>query len=251
MQSMIDLTDRYPMKFDLARLRNELKQLETSEWVRHYDPTQPGGWTTIPMRSIGGKTDGPDSIRHGPYPEYRNTPILDSVPYMRAVVESFKCPIGRVRLSKMSAGTVLTAHRDIKDEVASIAFRQVRLHVPITTNEQVAFFIGNEKFYMAPGRLYYADFAKVHYVRNDSTEARVHLFLELKLDDWLMSFFPKPSFLDEVDMATQRAFLPLLWKMLGLRYKYGPLFWKAYEGSKVQELRHRMRAWMQSNRRAA
>lgn len=250
MQSLIDLTDRYPMKFDLAKLRAELKQLETSQWVRHYDPTQPGGWTTIPMRSIGGRMDGPDSIRHGPYTEYRHTPILDSVPYMRAVVDSFKCPIGRVRLSRMSPGTVLTAHRDIKDEVASIAFRQVRLHIPITTNEKVAFFIGNEKFYMAPGRLYYADFAKVHYVRNDSVEDRVHLFLELRLDEWLEQFFPPPTFIDEIGMATQRTVLPVLWKMLSLRYKYGPLFWKAYEGSKVQKARHAMRAWLQSRRAA-
>lgn len=94
---------------------------------------------------------------------------------------------------------------------------------------------------MAPGRLYYADFAKCHYVRNDSTEHRVHLFLELKMNEWLASFFPEPSLIDRMDMAAQRAFLPILWKYLRLRYKYGHAFWNAYEGSRIQKLRHRMR----------
>lgn len=65
--------------------------------------------------------DGPDSIRHGAYEEYQYTAILHELPYLREVVDSFKCPIGRVRMSKMAAGTVITAHRDIKDEVASVA----------------------------------------------------------------------------------------------------------------------------------
>jgi len=66
----------------------------------------------------------------------------------------------RVRLSKMAPHTKINAHRDIGDEVASVAFNQVRLHIPITTTNKVVFFVGNEQFQMAAGRLYYVDLPK-------------------------------------------------------------------------------------------
>ena len=35
MRSVIDLTEHYPMSFDVERMRFELKHLEDKEWVRH------------------------------------------------------------------------------------------------------------------------------------------------------------------------------------------------------------------------
>jgi Aspartyl/Asparaginyl beta-hydroxylase len=236
MRSLIDLTDRFPMSFDVERLRTELTLVENKDWVRHYDSTQPAGWTTLVLRSIKGSLKGPDSIRHGPWAEYRNTALVEDCPYMREVIESFKCPIGRVRLSKMAAHTKINPHRDIEDEVASVAFNQVRLHIPITTSDKVVFFIGNEQFRMTPGRLYYADFAKTHSVRNDGDETRVHLFLELKMNDWLRGLFPRFTLLEKLDMAVQRIYLPLFWKLRNfwLFSKYVRAAKGAYEGSAMQ-----------------
>lgn len=102
MKSFIDLTEKFPISIDIEKLRTELHLMENADWVRHYDQTQPSGWTTIPLRSINGAMSGPDSLRHGLFDQYCNTPILDNFPYMREVIETFKCPIGRVRLSKMA-----------------------------------------------------------------------------------------------------------------------------------------------------
>ena len=236
MKSFIDLTDRFPMSFDVEKMKAELTALENRIWIRHYDTTQPSGWTTIPLRSIKGSLDGPDSIRHGSFDEYANTPLLNELPYLRAVVGAFKCPVGRVRLSKMDPGTVINPHRDVKDEVASVAFGQVRLHIPITTNERVSFFIGDACYRMLPGRLYYADFSKKHSVRNDGNVARVHLFLELRMNDWLEGLFPSFSPLERIEMILQRAYLPLMWKVrsIWLFNRYIAKFWKVYEGSVVQ-----------------
>lgn len=238
MRSMIDLTANFPMSFDADRLRAELEHMEGKVWVRHYDATQPAGWTTLVLRSINGLLSGPDSIRHGPWEQYKNTALLDDCPYMREVIESFKCPIGRVRLSKMGPHVKINAHRDIEDEVASVAFRQVRLHIPVTTSDKVVFFVGDDRFQMTAGRLYYADFAKSHSVRNDGDETRVHLFLELKMNDWLRGIFPKFTMLEECDMAAQRIYLPAFWKVRN--------FWLfsrhvrnakgIYEGSAAQRL---------------
>jgi hypothetical protein len=212
MRSVIDLTENYPMSFDVERMRSELKCLEDKAWVRHYDSTQPAGWTTLVLRSIKGSLSGPDSIRHGPWEDYANTALLDDCPYVREIIQSFKCPIGRIRLSKMAPRSYINPHRDILDEVASVAFGQVRLHIPITTNDKVVFFLGKQSFRMAAGRLYYADFAKTHSVRNDSDVPRVHLFLELRMNDWLRGIFPRFTAPERLDMAAQRLYLPLFWK---------------------------------------
>jgi hypothetical protein len=238
MRSLIDLTENYPMSFDVERLRAELKRMEDKDWVRHYDSTQPSGWTTLVLRSIHGSLSGPDSIRHGSWEDYRNTALLDDCPYMREVVESFKCQIGRVRLSKMAPHTKINAHRDIQDEVASVAFNQVRLHIPITTSNKVVFFVGNEQFQMAAGRLYYVDFAKTHSVRNDGDATRVHLFLELRMNDWLRNIFPEFTLSERLDMASQRIYRPVFWKVRNfwLFSKYVRTARDMYEGSAAQTL---------------
>jgi hypothetical protein len=238
MRSAIDLTENYPMTFDLGKLRDELQHMEDKGWVRHYDSTQPSGWTTLVLRSIHGSLSGPDSIRHGAWEDYRNTALLDDCPYMREVIESFKCPTGRVRLSKMAPHTKINAHRDIEDEVASVAFNQVRLHIPITTSDKVVFFVGDEQLQMGAGRLYYVDFAKTHSVRNDGDLTRVHLFLELRMNDWLRNIFPKFTLGERLDMAAQRVYLPAFWKARNfwLFSKYVRTAKGVYEGSAAQTL---------------
>jgi len=212
--------------------------VESKDWVRHYDATQPSGWTTLVLRSIHGSLSGPDSIRHGAWEDYRNTALLDDCPYMREVIESFKCPIGRIRLSKMAPHSKINPHRDILDEVASVAFDQVRLHIPITTSDQVLFFLGKEQFRMAAGRLYYADFAKTHSVRNDWDQPRVHLFLELKMNDWLRGIFPPFTVAERLDMAAQRMYLPMFWKArtIWMFNKYVRGARDTYERSPAQSL---------------
>lgn len=236
MRSFLDLTEKFPMSFDIARLQAELERMQAGEWVRHYDLTQPSGWTTIPLRSINGALNGPDSIRHGRFDEYKNTPLLEGFPYLSEVIAAFKCPIGRVRLSNMAPHMAINPHRDIEEEVASVAFGQVRLHIPITTSEKVVFFVGKERLQMAPGRLYYADFAKTHSVLNDGDESRVHLFLELKMNDWLRGLFPEFTATEKLDMALQRIYLPLFWKVRNfwLFNKYVHRSKRAYEGSVFQ-----------------
>ena len=238
MRSFIDLTDNFPLKIDVDALRAELTRMENAKWVGHYDKTQPSTWTTIPLRSINGALDGPDSIRHGDWNLYRNTPLIDGYPVMNSIIAAFKCPVARVRLSKMAAHTHINAHRDIDEEVASVAFNQVRLHIPIATNDQVVFFVGKDCLQMKAGRLYYADFAKTHWVRNDGDDARVHLFLELKMNDWLRELFPKFTMLEKIDMSLQRIYLPVFWKAYNFWLFSKTVRWakRSFEGSALQKM---------------
>jgi quercetin dioxygenase-like cupin family protein len=69
---------------------------------------------------------------------------------------------------------------------------KVRVHVPIVTSPRVTFVVEGHEVEMAPGEVWYCDFARPHYVRNTGPEARVHLVLDFVVNDWL-----KEQFLEE------------------------------------------------------
>ena len=100
------------------------------------------------------------------------------------------------------------------------------------------FFVGGDRLQMKAGRVYYADFAKTHSVRNDGDEDRVHLFLELKVNDWLLALFPKFTPVEHLDMALQRVYLPVFWKAYNFWLFGKPVRWakRNFEGSVLQKI---------------
>jgi hypothetical protein len=208
---MLDLTDRFPMRFDVERMTDEIRSLEATAWVGHYDPKVSDGWTSILLVSRNGLMDTPDSQRVGRSSQYRRTPIVDRLPYFRSVLDAFQCPQGRVRISRLLPGTSIRPHRDICREVANIAFGQVRLHIPIVTNDHVTLLVGQETLRLLPARLYYVDFARLHSVHNGGTEPRIHLILDLLVNDFLERVFPEPTPTERAERFLIRNTLPLVW----------------------------------------
>jgi hypothetical protein len=241
MKTMIDLTDRFPIRFDVERMKAELQVLQKQRWLDHYDRALADGWTAIPLNSWDGSMDTAESQRLGTMGQYKRTPIVDQLPYFREILDAFQCPQGRIRVMKLLPGTIIRAHRDIYDEVACYAFDQVRLHIPIVTNDKVVFTVGGENLHLRPGRLYYVNFAKVHYVRNDGREPRLHLVMDLKVNDFLRRVFPPLSLAERVENAVVRRTLPILWWALQAKVDSTKWFWRTYEGSVVQKLRHKLR----------
>ncbi len=233
-----DLTDAYPMKFDVERMKAELEKLRDVEWLGHYDPGLATDWKAIPLLSVGGRLDGAESQMVGSYDDIAPTPFLDQLPYFKEILESFKCRQGRIRITRLSPGTVIGLHRDIDDEVANLAFDQVRLHIPIITNDEVYFWVAGKIIRMEPGHLCYANFSKKHYVHNGGETARYHLVLDLEVNDWLRQYFPKPTFAQAISMKLERILLPVTWKIRGVYMGILGAFWKRWEGSALQRLRH-------------
>ena len=64
MYMFYDLTDRFPMKLDVEKMRSELESLEGSNWLSHYDKALADGWTTIPLATHDGSCDNEES-QHG------------------------------------------------------------------------------------------------------------------------------------------------------------------------------------------
>jgi quercetin dioxygenase-like cupin family protein len=242
MRTWADLTEGFPIRFDVERMRADLATLVEGGWLDHYDKGLSSGFGAILLKSKNGDTSRPESqLPSWDFADYRRTAFVERLPYFREIMDQLQCPQGRMRILRLAPGAVIAKHRDVGAEVGCLAFRQVRLHVPIVTNDHVTFFVGGEKIKMQVGHLYYVNFAKSHYVRNDGDEARVHLVMDLKVNDWLNRYFPQPTVWEQFEFAAARATWPTFWRLRQWRVRAGRLFWTHYEGSRGQALVHRVR----------
>jgi hypothetical protein len=60
-----------------------------------------------------------------------------------------------------------------------------RVHIPITTNEAVEFELNRRRVVMAPGSAWYLRLSDPHRVANRGASDRVHLVVDLVVNDWL------------------------------------------------------------------
>lgn len=243
MKTWHDLTEAFPIRFDVARMMADLDAFASSEaWLSHYDAALSQGWRAILLKSKNGDVSGPRSqYPSWDFSDFRRTPYVEQLPYFRELMDRIECPQGRMRIMRLGPGMVINLHRDVGAEVGCVAFRQVRLHVPIVTNDRVTFFVGGEKIKMQPGHIYYVNFSKPHYVRNDGAEARTHLVMDLKVNAWLAQAFPKTSAWEEFEFSVARTTWPTFWRLRQLRVRAERQFWHHYNGSLPQQIVHRIR----------
>jgi hypothetical protein len=207
---------RLPFQFEPQRLLADLQQIAADEWIRHYrNDEYEGEWAVAPLRSVAGHPAVVHAVPIGQQPDfYRNTPLLDRCPYFRTVLDLFHCPIGAVRLMLLGAGARILEH---KDDMGQGAAQEVRLHIPIQTNEAVHFWLNHQRIPMQVGELWYADFSQVHSVENNSLEPRIHLVLDCQMNDWLKNLLQTAQichFLQQIGIQShfvtleQETFLP-------------------------------------------
>ncbi|HUS24627.1 MAG TPA: TIGR03032 family protein [Candidatus Binatia bacterium] len=153
-----------PLRFDTARLQAELAQFAESEW-RPHPQGYPGNWA-IPLVAAQGDP-GSDAVK-GPM---QPTPLLDRAPYMRQVLASFGCVLGRTRLMRLDSQAETTAHVDTN----YYWLGRVRIHVPIVTFPEVAFHCGRQQLHMAAGECWLFDTWRLHNVVNPTPKVRTHL----------------------------------------------------------------------------
>lgn len=98
-------------------------------------------------------------------------------PVMDQAVASYGYERGefpRVMLARMAAGGVIHPHRD-----ANPAARWPhKIHVPIETNDQVRFLLGETEYHLPLGEAAEVDNMGIHAVRNGGASDRIHLIFE-------------------------------------------------------------------------
>jgi len=177
---------RLPRTYDVARLREDLQTLRDVQGAPQPGPYHQGEWTGIALHSMGGK----DSVfpSAAGMDRYQETDNLKRAPYFKYVLDDLKCPKEVVRILFLPPGGHIKDHFDFH---TSFQFGLLRLHIPIVTHSDVIFMIGGQRVIWNAGELWYGDFSKVHSVKNDSPVVRVHMVIDVQINDFVLSLFPE------------------------------------------------------------
>jgi hypothetical protein len=178
---------KLPLHFDPPGLQADLSALGGGEWTAHFNTGYfTGDWSGAALRSVAGndKAIYADN-NHG---DFADTALLQQCQHLRAVVETFQCPLRSVRLLRLTAGSIIREHRDYD---LGYEAGEVRIHVPVITNPSVEFYLNNRRIVMAEGECWYLDLNLPHRVLNLGNTDRVHLVIDCQLNDWLRDLIAK------------------------------------------------------------
>jgi hypothetical protein len=180
--------------FDVSRLLDDVSSCESlgGVWIPETyngNTEDHDNWTVMPLRSRGGRT-GDGSAGTETCDPYEDTPLMQRAPYVREILSSLQCHWMSVRFSRLPPGAIIHEHRD-GELVGTKPF--ARLHIPITSNDDVAFLLGGERQSWKPGELWWGDFRQLHSVRNNGADSRIHLLMDAILSPFLKDLFP-PEF---------------------------------------------------------
>jgi Aspartyl/Asparaginyl beta-hydroxylase len=177
---------QFPFRFDPNRLKADFSSILTDDWVRHFNSAvYEGDWSVVPLRSIGGQ-----ARQIFPDPTARNfepTEILARCPYFQEVVGAFQCPVLAARLLRLKAGSRIREHTDYK-----LAYEdgELRVHIPVHTNDRVEFYVAGQRVVLGEGECWYVNTSLPHRVDNMGEADRIHLVIDCEVNDWLRAFFP-------------------------------------------------------------
>jgi hypothetical protein len=179
-----------PRTYDVELLRRDLNALQEVKRAAQPGPYHKGEWTGIALYSMGGKQSTFPSAAGTDH--YQETEELQLAPYFRQVLRELDCPKEVVRILFLPPGGHIKDHFDFH---TSFQFGLLRLHIPIVTHPDVIFLIDGKQFEMKPGELWYGDFSKTHSVKNNSQIVRVHMVIDVQINEFLLSLFP-PDFVE-------------------------------------------------------
>jgi quercetin dioxygenase-like cupin family protein len=179
-----------PFHFDVKKMQEELLLIDNTAWQLHYQKLHyEGDWSGIPLRSVNGNAT---NIFVSPEinAEYKDTIFLNNSVYFQEVLSSFKCPLLAVRLLRLKAGAVIKEHKD-----AELCFEkgEIRIHIPVITNDEVEFYLDKEKMVLKEGECWYMNFNLPHSILNNSKYDRIHLVVDAKVNEWVKYLFMQPA----------------------------------------------------------
>lgn len=171
------------MRFDAARLAAEAElAAKAATWETHFNPSfHNGGWSGIALRS-NSRTVLTLFVDPSRPDAFADTPVLRQCRYFEEVLSSFACELRAVRLMRLEPGGEIREHRDAD---VGLDHEEVRLHVPVTTNEAVDFRLDGERVVMRAGECWYLNLTLPHSVANRGATDRVHLVIDAVANEWL------------------------------------------------------------------
>lgn len=151
------------------------------QWSDHFNKMNyEGSWTVVPLRSV----EGNDSIIPGltATDVFLDHPNVELFPSVKKLLAAMECNLRSVRLLNLAAGASIKPHRDHE-----LSFEQgeARLHIPLVTNDEVEFYVHDQRVVMQTGECWYMNANLKHHVVNRGKTDRVHLVIDCKVNEWL------------------------------------------------------------------
>ena len=208
---------KLPLSFDPGPIVEEVCKAESkSAWIDHWaDSTAiPGTWVFIPLVASPG--DLPGAIASERERALRSMPILAELPHTRNIIDSFHTEVLRARLMKLKAGAVIKEHRDFAyfgGQRWSFERGRIRVHIPIITGANVFWMLSGKRIDMKAGEAWYVNVCMPHSVENRGDTDRIHLVIELEVNEWVRKMFPPESLRDRLWGAALRNVEPLIWNL--------------------------------------
>ena len=179
-------TVKFPFQFDVAKLKSCLQAYTQEDWLLHYNTRDyDGDWRIIALKSVAGdkyKIFSPFEIQE----PTQYTEHMNKAPYFKEVLDTLQCEKTTVRLMRLKPGARIKEHSDYN---LSVNDTELRLHIPISTNPQMEFYLNKERIYLGEGECWYLNFNLLHSLYNGGATPRVHLVVDCVVNDWLKSFF--------------------------------------------------------------
>ncbi len=166
---------QFPFHFDVQRMMLELEAIKSSfipiHSLRIKENDLMGIHLIIPL------LEGTDDQGK----RYRFTPELEQSPYLQAVLDTFQCDKLMFRVHNLRAKGKIELHRDSDRGLVN---NIVRIHIPVTTNEEVYFYVNGERVCMQNGECWFANISEMHEVENRSDTDRLQLMIDCELNEW-------------------------------------------------------------------
>lgn len=183
---------RLPLDFDPERLAADLAGLSAATWTAHFvTQNYDGDWSAIALRAPAGARHPVQMIYSDPSCSvFEDTVLLAASPYFRDVLAALACPLRAVRLMRLRPGTRVKEHCD---HDLSFENGTVRIHIPVTTNEDVDFRLNGVRCPMPAGSVWYLRLSDRHSVANLGTTDRVHMVIDAAVNGWVAALFERAA----------------------------------------------------------
>tara|TARA_B110000027_G_C16041550_1_gene265635 strand:+ start:252 stop:965 length:714 start_codon:yes stop_codon:yes gene_type:complete len=182
---------------NLEKIKEEyLDILKTENFKDHSGGAfEGGGWGSIGLMTYGGDPyrDFVDN-KH----ELAPTRLLKQCKYIQNLLDRIPGKKDRVRFMEVKPDTHVHWHYDNNESIDELDYtKNARLHLPIITSNKVKLLICHQNTKWSEGKLYYGDFSFPHSIYNGSEINRIHLIIDVKINQKLLDMFPK-KFLNEI-----------------------------------------------------
>lgn len=168
---------RLPLRFDVDALRGALALLPSDAWRPHFNTGYyEGDWSGIALRA---HDDAFTPLAPG-QGEARPTAHCDA--FWQAQLARLDTALHSARLLRLGPGGRIREHRDYDlggDD------GDLRIHVPIVSDERVDFLLDGRKVPMQAGECWFLDLSRPHRVENHGGLARIHLVVDCARSPWI------------------------------------------------------------------